>query len=129
MHSLQHIRRRYQFEFVVALGSYLLVLWASISLLGRYRETAWRYPLVLAPVLPAVGMLFAVLRYLRGIDELERRIQLEALAFAFGASAIATFAYGFLEGAGWPHLNWTFVWPVMGTFWIAGVVLARRRYR
>jgi hypothetical protein len=121
--------KRYTIEFSAALICYLIVLVASIKLLGSYGDTAWRYPLVLSPILPAAGALFAFVRFFHSVDELEQRMHLEGFAFAFGASALATFAYGFLEGAGFPHLNWTFVWPVMGTFWGIGNALARRRYR
>ena len=104
------------------------VLVGSIKLLGSYGETAWRYPLALSPVLPASAALLAFVRFFRAMDELEQRMHLEGLAFAFGASALATFAYGFLEGAGFPHLNWTFVWPVWPCsgewemFWQGGVI-------
>jgi hypothetical protein len=81
------------------------------------------------PYCPALAALVAFLRFFRGVDELEQRIHLEGFAFAFGGSALATFAYGFLEGVGFPHLNWTFVWPVMGAFWAVGNILARKRYR
>jgi hypothetical protein len=120
---------RYALEFSAAMVCYGAVLVASIKLLGAHGETAWRYPLALSPVLPAAAALFAFVRFFRAVDELEQRMHLEGLAFAFGASALATFAYGFLEGAGFPHLNWTFVWPVMAMFWGIGNVLARRRYR
>lgn len=126
MHPVQ---RRYVIELSAALISYAIVLVGSIKLLGSYGETGWRYPLALAPVLPASAALVAFIRFFRSVDELEQRMHLEGLAFAFGASALATFAYGFLEGAGFPHLNWTFVWPVMGMFWGVGNVLARNRYR
>ena len=123
------VHRRYAIEFSAALICYAIVLVGSIKLLGLYGETAWRYPLALSPVLPASAALLAFVRFFRAVDELEQRMHLESLAFAFGASALATFAYGFLEGAGFPHLNWTFVWPVMAMFWGVGNVLARRRYR
>jgi hypothetical protein len=123
------VHRRYTIEFSAALICYAIVLVGSIKLLGWYGETAWRYPLALSPILPAAGALIAFLRFFRGVDELEQRMQLEGLAFAFGASALVTFSYGFLEGVGFPHLNWTFVWPVMGMFWGVGNVLARNRYR
>ncbi len=123
------VHKRYVIEFSAALICYLIVLVGSIKLLGSYGETAWRYPLALFPVLPAAAALLAFVRFYRAVDELEQRQHLEGLAFAFGASALATFAYGFLEGVGFPHLNWTFVWPVMGTFWGIGNVLARRRYQ
>jgi hypothetical protein len=120
---------RYAIEFSAALICYVIVLVGSIKLLGLYGETAWRYPLALSPVLPALAALLAFVRFFRAVDELEQRMHLEGLAFAFGASALATFAYGFLEGVGFPHLNWTFVWPVMAMFWGIGNVLARKRYR
>ena len=126
---MNQVHRRYAIEFSAALLCYAIVLVGSIKLLGSYGETAWRYPLALSPVLPASAALVAFLRFFRRVDEMEQRMQLESLAFAFGASALATFAYGFLEGAGFPHLNWTFVWPVMAMFWGVGNVLARNRYR
>ena len=126
---MDRIHRRYAIEFSAAMLGYMVVLLGSIKLLGSYGDTVWRYPLALSPVIPAAAALIVFLRFFRGVDELEQRMQLESLAFGFGGSALATFAYGFLEGAGFPHLNWTFVWPVMGTFWGVGTVLARKRYR
>jgi len=126
---MNQVHRRYAVEFSAAMLAYAVVLVGSIKLLGAYGETAWRYPLALSPILPAAAVLWAFLRFFRGSDELEQRMHLEGFAFAFGASALATFAYGFLEGVGFPHLNWTFVWPVMGMFWGVGNALARNRYR
>jgi len=123
------VHKRYAVEFSAALICYAVVLVGSIKLLGLYGETALRYPLALLPVLPAAAALLAFVRFFRAVDELEQRMHLEGLAFAFGASALATFAYGFLEGAGFPHLDWTFVLPVMALFWGIGNALARRRYR
>ena len=126
---MNQVHWRYTIELSAALICYAIVLVGSIKLLGSYGETEWRYPLALSPMIPALAALIAFIRFFRGVDELEQRMHLEGLAFAFGASALATFAYGFLEGAGFPHLNWTFVWPVMAMFWIVGGVLARNRYR
>ena len=126
---MRSVYKRYTVEFSAAMSLYLIVLVGSVKLLKVFGETGWRYPLALAPMLPAAGSVYAFIRFYRGVDELEQRMHLEGLAFAFGASALTTFAYGFLEGAGFPHLNWTFVWPVMGMFWGMGNLLARRRYR
>lgn len=101
----------------------------SIKLLASYADTAWRYPLALLPILPASAVLFSFIRFFRNVDKLEQRMHLEGFAFAFGASALSTFAYGFLEGVGFPHLNWTFVWHVMAMFWGIGNALAKRRHR
>ena len=46
----------------------------------------------------------AFVRFLGRMDELQRRIHLEALGFAFGATAILTFAFGLMENAGLPRV-------------------------
>ena len=88
-----------------------------------------KYAVAVLSVLPALGVPFAVLRYCQSMDELQLRIQLESLAFAFVAASIATFTYGFLQNAGLPDVSWVWVWPVMGLCWLVGQLVARRRYR
>jgi len=63
------------------------------------------------------------------MDELQRRIHLEALGFAFGATAILTFAYGFLENAGLPRLSYIWILPAMVVLWGVGAAVASWRYR
>ena len=79
-------------------------------------------------MIPVVFALRDWLRMFRRSDELEQRIALESIAFAFGATALLTFTYGLLQLAGLPDINWLFVWAVMGSCWIAGGHLARRRW-
>ncbi len=121
--------RIYVKQLLLALAVYLLVLAVSITLLNASPHSAWwRIPLAVTPMVPAIFMMLAVMRFYNRMDELQRRMQLEALAFGFAGTAILTFSYGFLEGVGFPHLSWLFVWPLMGTLWILGKVIARRRY-
>jgi len=63
------------------------------------------------------------------MDELGQRIQLEALAFGFGAAGMLTFAYGFLENAGFPQLSYIWVFPLMIALWSIGGAIAYYRYR
>ncbi len=122
--------RRYLIEFGGAMVAYAIVLLVAVTLLNSTNlESGWRVPLALAPMVPVVFALFAFVRYLGRMDELQRRIQLEALAFAFGGTALLTFGYGFLQLVGFPQVSWFFVWPIMGALWIAGKVLANRRYK
>jgi hypothetical protein len=121
---LSHLR-----ELGIPLAAYVAVLVGSIKILQNVELGPLKYLLVLTPMLPLVLVITAVLRALRRADELQRQIHLEALAIAFAASAFVTFGYGFLEGAGLPHISWIWVWPVMGTFWLIGGQIARLRYR
>lgn len=123
--------RRYLLEFGGALLAYAVVLVAVILLVnGTSSGSGWRVPLALLPMVPLVFALFAFVRYMGRIDELQRRIQFEALAFAFGGTALLTFGYGFLQSiAGYPQVNWFAVWPVMAVLWLAGKARADRRYK
>ena len=123
--------RVYLMQFVGALIAYGIVLLVSVLILRSYPdpEAIWRIPVALLPVVPAIFLIMAFVRYLRAMDELQRRIQLEALAIGFGGTAVLTFGYGFLQGVGLPLLNWTFVFPLMIGLWGIGVAIAGRRYQ
>jgi len=120
--------RSYAREFTLAMVAYVATLFLSIWLINAAPAAPWRFAIALLPMLPAFGVLVAVLRQLRRMDELQRQIQFEALAFAFAGTALLTFGYGFVENVGLPHLSWFFVWPIMAILWIIGSVLATRRY-
>ncbi|WP_339547601.1 hypothetical protein [Pseudomonas sp. RA_35y_Pfl2_P32] len=123
--------RRYYIELGSALALYMVALFTSLYLLQQFHDMGrlLRTLVSLAPVLPAGLMCWAIVRQMRRLDEMHLRIQFEALGFAFAASALLTFSYGFLENVGFPHITWHWVWPVMGMMWILGLAIARRRYR
>jgi hypothetical protein len=81
------------------------------------------YGLVL--VLVAV---FAFVRMIARTDELERRINHEALAFAFGVSLVLAMAYALLQDL-LPALQGLWVATGMIVTWLVGWNLASRRYR
>lgn len=123
--------RRYYYEMGGAIGLYTVVLLVSIFTLVRNPEMNgfWRVVIALSPVIPCALMCWSVVRQMRRLDEMQLRIQFEALGFAFAASAMLSFSYGFLENVGFPHLSWLMVWPLMGLMWIIGLGVARRRYQ
>jgi hypothetical protein len=108
--------------------AYCIVLPVSIVIIQANPHAPWRVPLALAPVIPAVVALWAYVRFLNRLDELQRRIQLEALALAAGGTALLTFSYGFLENVGFPHLSVIWVLPLMIALWGLGAALASRKY-
>ena len=120
---------RYAVIMLISLALYTVALVVSLTWLQAGVKGPWKYAIAVLPVLPALGVPFAVVRYCQAMDELQRRIQLESLAFGFAAAAGATFTYGFLQNAGLPDVSWVWVWPVMAMCWIVGQLVARRRYR
>lgn len=121
--------RKYLVELGGAMAAYGVVLVAVLLVLNNLgEESAWRVPLALLPVIPIVLVLVAFLRYLDRMDELQRRIEMEALSFGFGGTALLTFEYGFLQIVGFPQVSWFLVWPIMAVLWMVGKARAVRRY-
>jgi|SRR5579859_1020471 len=126
----QPVKKIYAREFHTAMFTYAVLLLVSVFLLKHGPPSAWwRIPLVLTPIIPIFFALWAFLRFFHRIDELQRRIQLEALALSFGVTCVVTFSYGLLEYAGFPALNWTWVPVFMMSFWSIGTAISSRRYQ
>ena len=121
--------RQYLREFLLAMVAYVITVIVSISVIVNSPISAWwRIPLALLPVIPAVFGIIAYMRFVGRIDELQRRIQFEGLAFGFGVAGILTFSYGFLENVGFPHINLLWVFPLMIALWGIGTGIAARKY-
>jgi hypothetical protein len=124
--------KRYLREFIYSMIAYVITL--SLSLIGLgfladYPLNTARTITALAPVVPIVFMIFSFLKYLNGIDELQQRIQLQAIGFAAGTTSLLTFSYGFLEGVGFPPISLLWVFPVMILLWGLGLAFISRRYQ
>ncbi|MDQ6920702.1 MAG: hypothetical protein M3170_03795 [Candidatus Dormibacteraeota bacterium] len=120
----------YVIELGVSIAAYSVVLVVVlIALNAMPHNSAWRPVVALLPMLPALGVLIAVVRVYRRVDEFERRQVLESVGVAFAGTAVVTFAYGFLELAGFPGLSWFFVWPIMGAFWLGVRLVQMVRHR
>lgn len=120
--------RTYTRELLVAMTAYVAAVFVTVKLTPDV-DPVLRVPFVLIPLIPSAFALRAYLRFLGRMDELGRRIQLEALAIGFGAAGMLTFAYGFLENAGFPQLSYIWVFPLMIVLWGIGGAIATRRYQ
>ena len=121
--------KQYRRAFIGAMLVYSLVLVIAVSIVNRIGDSPWRFPVILLPVIPLLVALWAFLRYLRQLDELQRRIQFEGFAFSLGMTAFVTVTLGFLERVGFPQIGMIWVAPMLIAFWGIGVSLAARRYR
>jgi hypothetical protein len=89
----------------------------------------WRLPVALTPMVPALFIARSIVRMFSSGDELQIKIQMQSLAFAFVGTVLLTLSYGFMQMAGVPTANWIWVWPLMGTLLIVGKLIAKRQYR
>lgn len=130
MDTVQRAYRTYTRDFTIGIVAYgVLVIFVEIFVDHAAVSPVWRAVLAVLPVLPIAFAVRAFVRYLRGTDELQRQIQLESLAIAFGGSALAAQAYGLLEYAGLPHLNPIWLYALMITLWGVASTFTSRRYR
>lgn len=124
--------RRYLRALWPALIGYTLTLFASIFLIKRGIESVPLRALVaVLPVLPIGMMMLAALRYLREIDELQRRIETDAIGVASLLVSLLYFAGGMLQKAKVIDLDagvaMIWVFPLLcATYGIAKMIVTRR---
>lgn len=130
---MRAVHRRYLREFFPAMAAYVVVLPVSIMLLQKVdMPTALRALVVLLPMLPVMLVVRAIAHFVSGLDELQQRIQLQAITITCAIVATATFALGFLQGADVvPTVTGEMIWvlPVMFVVYAAVAGIISRRYR
>lgn len=91
--------------------------------------TVLEKPLVLLPILPAALATWAFLSMIREADELERRINYQALSFGFAVTFAASLAYSLFEDLGLPRISSFWWWLVLAVSWGVGLTIYSRKYR
>lgn len=133
---MRQVDRRYLREFMPAMLAYVVVLLACSWLLKAPLADAGapvRGLVALLPVLPIVLVLRAVVRLIRDSDELQRRIDLEAIAISALVVGMGYFTLGLLAAArvlvvpGQVALLWAL--PLLCLVYGLAKCLAQRRYR
>ena len=112
-------------------GAWFATWFAARAILESSAPAWMRIVAALAPTPVASVALLAIIRGARELDELEKRIQLEALAFAFVLAVLLLMTLGLLELA--VTLNrddWSYrhVWAMLPMLYFGGLIMARRRY-
>jgi hypothetical protein len=114
-------------------GIAALVTYFGARFLLKRSDVPFPVGIALVPVPFFVIFVLAAVRMARGLDELEQRIHLEALAFAFPAVLVVLLTLGLLQVAGvaLEPQDWSYrhVWAFAFAFYVAGLALARRRYQ
>jgi hypothetical protein len=112
---------------------WVLVYFVTRGLLdSNLLPEGWRIVVALAPMIPFSFFLAFMLAGLRSMDELQRRIQLEALAIAFPLAILLFMLLGLLELAiplspeDWSYRH---TWSFLPLFYFLGLAIASRRYQ
>jgi hypothetical protein len=134
--------KHYSFRADMKLNIWAIVavLLAVVSRIVLDRHQDWSTPLraavALSPLLPSLLYVRSVARWIRGMDELQRRIQLEACLFAMIGTAFITTALSMLEGVGGIHisrlqhgLGWEGTFASVMLLYILGNLIVNRRFK
>ena len=95
--STPALRRRYLREFIPPMVGYVVATLLSVWWLQSIDATWLRALVALLPVPPIALAMRAIMRYIRDADELQRRIELEAVSFATALVSLLYLAGGFLQ--------------------------------
>lgn len=102
---------------------------AAVLLEGAAPTGAAAWVVALAPSILGFLAVRSYVRFVRDADELVRRIQLESLAWGFGAGALFMMGYRLLERAGAPRMDVSDPLLVMCVVWTTAQLAIARRYR
>ena len=141
MESVQPCSGQYSVKTDLRLNAWLAVasvVWiVDLALLKKHPE--WnpllRGVLALAPLLPGLLYVRSCMRFIRGLDELQRRVQSEAVVFAAMGTVIAGMAVNTLNTHEVPlgvlkhglGIGETFI--LMFVLWLVGGAVANCRYK
>lgn len=119
-------------QLVWGVGSGLAVVCCGLVLGRAQVGVPWRVCIAALPLIPSLFYIRAVARWIRGLDEMQRLIQLQAMGFTLSALILTAVLCSLLQRGGMlAHWKWeweslfvtTMCWYALGGF------LARRRYQ
>ena len=121
--------RRYVKEIGGSMAAYTAMVAVSSWLLKGHENSPLGYIVGMLPVIPSAFAAWAVIRFFRGLDELQRRIQFEAIAFSFLGTCLVSLNWRILQRAGLPHADVIWVTLLLLALYCVGILIACRRYR
>lgn len=127
------VYRRYMKRVWPACAVYLLTVIATMGTVQLVSSQALRALLSVLPVIPIAWMMYAMVMYLREVDEMQRRIEAEAICVAALVTSMAYLTGGFLAAAKvfQPSAASVMIWvfPVMMLVYGTAKMVITRRYR
>lgn len=104
-------------------------LMAFSYLIDRQNGSSFGVMAALLTVLFAALFTLAVGYAISTLDDLQRRIQVEAIAIGFAITGLIVLLIGLLGLTGMSQPDWLLVTPIMIGGWVIGKLLLRLRYR
>jgi len=116
-------------SLLVPLILYMGLLAFAVSWVPNNLTSPWRYLVAILPMLPGAFIVFGIMRMINKLDEMERRILLEAAAFGFAFTLFWLLSQGLLGLADVPQPSSINIVFVMCMLLVAGKLIGNSRYR
>lgn len=101
----------------------LAIYMAKLTEIGALRWFVFALPIVATGVIA-----WSVIQYVAALDEMQRRIQTEGLAYGFVLTLLLTVGVGVMENRMAMTIPWWIRFPFMVCAWQFGVLVARKKY-
>lgn len=127
LRSMKSRKRKYFLRMTIGMSAYVFGIWA----LNRFYQpnSPYKYWLVLLPLLPTIFVAASIVRAVTELDEMMRKIAVEAMAFAGIATGFTCFSYLFLRDMGAPEFHGEWAFYLVFFYYGIGTLISRRRYR
>ncbi len=93
------------------------------------QHSEFRYLLIPLPIMPMLYIITISFRVVAKLDEMQRRIVTEAMAFAGLATALTCFSYLFIRDMGAPEFKSWWAFALTDIYYVLGLVWLKWRYR
>jgi len=116
-------------RLIISGAIFFTVLLLAVYLNGDEIEQPLQVLLALAPLIPGLFFVVSVGDAITKLDDLQQKIQVEAIAIGYGITLLITMTVGLLAQAGVRQANWLLVTLVMLFAWLIGKLWLRWKYR
>lgn len=97
-HTPKQALRRYFKIFIPSMTAYMVFIFLAVWLIrGELVSGFMMFAVALLPAIAALGFLYGWFRFIRETDELQRRVQTEAIIIGVAAILTLTLTWGILE--------------------------------
>jgi hypothetical protein len=117
------------FRLTVSLGVFAITLLVSFMTRDFARYSILHPALTLLPVFPAIWAGYETACLVGSLDELQKRIALEIMAFCLANLALISLAIGLIQIGSPEYYNIACNLPIILIFGVIGYFLVQRRYQ
>lgn len=115
-------------KLIIAMTVYIGSILLMSSMRNAYAGNPWYWILTILPILPMGYAVAISFNHVISMDEMMKRIHMEAIVFSSIATGFITFSWSLMSNAGLPELNAVWVLPMLSVGYVFGLVWRKRHY-